>query len=1010
MYRRAILIITAIIISTSALFGMFPQAANADGTPSPYLADQVVKAATLSTERNSLGMCIGYDSGAAFKDSDYGYNVDPKNIANGTWFSDYTQIRQWSDYNNGDDGTNCDKFDVNKALSDLGWKSKIQAGCDMGLVRQKSGENCVNGSSNFTYKGGGKDNVLKAIDKVYKGGGYNGSQYYVMAMSVLLSSKACKASPIALASNATADQKAQQDATITVIGSDGISTKVLYKFGGDKGKEWSFRNGTGGDTDYVKYKCSELAGVANDNAAAYAKWVGQNPQGTETNPGTCAQYATVQMGGQSSGDTYDKMVAACTNGTQNKGADYCSKTYPTPKHIPNLPPEDQPQPFEQNACLYGQKYAKTSADSGSTDDPSDDDSKPTCSVEGIGWLVCPVMNFMAKINDMAYGFLASYFLSVDTGIVSGAMPAWEKFRDIANVAFVIAILFIVYSQITSVGISNYGIKRMLPRLIVAALLVNVSFWICALAVDLSNLLGYAIPQFFTSINIGGAVHDSGGALATVGEGLSWVVIIGGVLAAAVGVALAISVPVLLAALLAIGLVVLMLVGRQAFIVLLIVVSPLAFVAYLLPNTEQWFKKWYKMFFALLMLFPVVGAVFGASNLAANIINNAGGKSDHIITQIVALAVSAVPFFVVPSLLKGSLAATGALGAKLQGMANGAGKRVGARVKDSSRLGTGLADMKKYRDQQRAIKYAKGRGSGVMAGVGRLKGGKGYNDKARLRAESLENEEYENDVKAATENQSRHMSFEDKQKVAMGDPSIKASVAERDAAIRFMMQSGNFAQRQQVLASMGSMTMGQKHSAVGGARAKGDGNIYGNSNLGALEDAEEGALKNTDVQQALNDGAVNRINSGEISPETFTRDTYTSSYIANQAQHADAAAQNNLAQSLSDYAATDQGKKATFATQGDVQKVINAAPTTPTPPQTQAAQPQAQPTPQTPAGQLTIPHGGGNPPASPPPATPPASPPHQPPGTSNYTQRPSGLFVPPSSNTPPSNPPSNPPNP
>ncbi|MCA9327653.1 hypothetical protein KDA14_03950, partial [Candidatus Saccharibacteria bacterium] len=59
--------------------------------------------------------------------------------------------------------------------------------------------------------------------------------------------------------------------------------------------------------------------------------------------------------------------------------------------------------------------------------------------------------------------------------------------------------------------------------------------------------------------------------------------------------------------------------RKALIVLLIVVSPIAFVLYLLPNTEKFFSKWMKMFGQLLMVFPVVGLLFGAGQLASTII-------------------------------------------------------------------------------------------------------------------------------------------------------------------------------------------------------------------------------------------------------------------------------------------------------------------------------------------------------------------------------------------------------
>jgi hypothetical protein len=139
-------------------------------------------------------------------------------------------------------------------------------------------------------------------------------------------------------------------------------------------------------------------------------------------------------------------------------------------------------------------------------------------------------------------------------------------------------------------------------------------------------------------------------------------------------------------------------------------SPLAFVAYLLPNTESWFKKCYKMFSALLMVFPVVSLVFGASMLAAKIVNASAGSAtgyNAILLQLTALAMAAIPLFVVPGLLKASIAATGAIGGKLQGIGNKATGRVGARARDSSYAGAYMTQRKKIKAATRAQSYGTG---------------------------------------------------------------------------------------------------------------------------------------------------------------------------------------------------------------------------------------------------------------------------------------------------------------
>lgn len=311
----------------------------------------------------------------------------------------------------------------------------------------------------------------------------------------------------------------------------------------------------------------------------------------------------------------------------------------------------------------------------------DPDEKTSCAVDGIGWIICPVMNFMAKMNDKAFGFLQN-LLTVRPALITddGTKNAWGTFRDLANVAFVIAFLIIVYSQLTSVGVSNYGIKKLLPKIIIAAILVNLSYFICALLVDLSNIVGSSIYGLLANV-----VPTTGGASGSGGAG-PWETIVAVILTGAVGLLLFFVLATSPFVLIALGIVLLILIARQAFVILLLVVSPLAFVAYLLPNTEDWFKKWWKALTATLMVYPIVGAIFGASTLASNILMNvANGSSgdDETLLKIVALTVLAVPLFAVPGVLKGSMAAAGTVGAKLQGLADRAQNRASSDVKGRS---------------------------------------------------------------------------------------------------------------------------------------------------------------------------------------------------------------------------------------------------------------------------------------------------------------------------------------
>src|SRR5664279_1736499 len=126
----------------------------------------------------------------------------------------------------------------------------------------------------------------------------------------------------------------------------------------------------------------------------------------------------------------------------------------------------------------------------------------SCNVgDGIGWLICPITKQLSKAMDWLFSVLSDFLKvrPVSTNQQTSLYRAWSVMQSFANVAFVIAFLIIIYSQLAGGMMTNYGIKKLLPRLIAAAILVNVSYWICSIAVDLSNILGYSIQDVFISI-------------------------------------------------------------------------------------------------------------------------------------------------------------------------------------------------------------------------------------------------------------------------------------------------------------------------------------------------------------------------------------------------------------------------------------------------------------------------------------------------------------------------------
>jgi len=312
----------------------------------------------------------------------------------------------------------------------------------------------------------------------------------------------------------------------------------------------------------------------------------------------------------------------------------------------------------------------------SIDTKGAEDSKTTsCVVQGIGWIVCPVTNFFANAMDWLFNVLSG-FLAVRPAQVTqtnSLYRAWSYMRNFANVAFVIAFLVIIYSQVSTIGISNYGIKKILPRLIVAAVLVNISYWICAIAIDISNIAGYSIQDIFISMRKGLVGVEGNSWNVGSWQSVTGFVLSGGTAVTALGIgaysalagaggAIYLLLPILLGVLMAVLVALLVLAARQAIITILVILSPLAFVAYILPNTEKYFKRWHELGTTLLVMFPAFSVVFGGAQLAGTaIIQNA----DSINLIILGMAVQVAPLAITPLLMRVS----GSLLTKVAGLVN-----------------------------------------------------------------------------------------------------------------------------------------------------------------------------------------------------------------------------------------------------------------------------------------------------------------------------------------------------
>ena len=648
-------------------------------------------------------------------------------------------------------------------------------------------------TNDFTYNGmpeNGKENFLNALTTLT---GYDRNvaekNAYIKYRKYSDWIKGCV--------DGEATSKSDNTWKVSVINTDTKKVDTIYK---PKGKtEYLY---AGGSTVYANKPEFSCRSVESELAIAAKKYL--NVLKAQAVSTACAGLA-------------GEKLKACKDGANHRSdTAYCGKTYDGDEE-------------KINACKQGQS-AKIEAPE---EEEEGGEPKNSCGIDGgLGWLICPVMTFVAMINDAAYGAISG-FLDIKPAILgdnsntSGAKQGWDFFRNIANAIFAVIFLWIIFSQISNVGVSNYGIKKILPRLIIGALLVNLSYYLCQIFVDLSNILGHTLKD---------ALEAGAGKIGTESEAAGWgsaiaatLVGVGGVAAFA---ALAIGIPTLAAGFFAIMTVFIILVVRQAGVILLISMSPIAFAAWLLPNTEDLFKKWMKMFRGLLLVFPIISLLYGAGKLAGAVLASSAtvdpNNPDETL-QLVALAATTMPLIATPFVLQNSLSSLGSIGAKIGKMSANAHGRFAGNVKstakgrvDNSVIGDTKRKYSDFINRKRASMRAGDFRTKIDNGkVGRFMGW----DKGGARARATVAKAFESDVEDAS-TMLQGMTSDDITNIANGT-NTKASKAMRAAAIDHTMANGSFEERMEVLSSLKGVDTSIKQRAIKGSFAKGDNNIIGN---------------------------------------------------------------------------------------------------------------------------------------------------------------------------------------
>ena len=235
--------------------------------------------------------------------------------------------------------------------------------------------------------------------------------------------------------------------------------------------------------------------------------------------------------------------------------------------------------------------------------------------------------------------------------------AWNVFRILALGMLAIAGLIMVIAQGFGFEIFDaYTVKKTLPRILIAGIGITLSWQLMEFAVSLSNGLGIGVRAIiyapFLQSGIDTTVLTGGSsAIAVIFAAGAWFVL------GPVGLLTFIG-----TALLAIIIAFFTLIIRNIIVLLLIMAAPLAIAAYVLPNTEKYYKAWWDWLLKALLVFPIITAFIAIGHVFAAVTSASG---DGLFTNVVAFAAYFAPYFMIPLAFRFA----GGLMATLGGFAN-----------------------------------------------------------------------------------------------------------------------------------------------------------------------------------------------------------------------------------------------------------------------------------------------------------------------------------------------------
>lgn len=292
---------------------------------------------------------------------------------------------------------------------------------------------------------------------------------------------------------------------------------------------------------------------------------------------------------------------------------------------------------------------------------------------GLRWFVCPIITAIDQAVAPIDAILDKFLTFPEEDFNASSSPgsayylAWGDFRDIAVSLLVLAALIMVIGQSMGLDLLDaYSIRKILPRLLLAAVLLSISWPLMAYVVgffnDLGNWIGDIILYPFQGLYPrASALTPVGIAASIAGDTTVGIAAIAAALTASAALDIIGVITLLLSLLLALVVAFVSLMIREMIIILCVITAPVAIVMYILPTTQRFWRFWRDALISALLMFPIIAAFLAAGRVLAILFAVQGG-----VTVLLAPVAIIVSYFMLGTAFR----LAGGLAAQAHGLVNG----------------------------------------------------------------------------------------------------------------------------------------------------------------------------------------------------------------------------------------------------------------------------------------------------------------------------------------------------